>query len=120
MSRIGRKPVPVPSGVDVQISPENVVVVKGPQGALTSTLHRDMALVREDGTILVNRPDDKREHRALHGLTRSLLNNMIVGVTEGYRKNLEIQGVGYRAAMDGQTLVLNVGYSHQVRLEAPP
>jgi large subunit ribosomal protein L6 len=119
MSRIGRKPVPVPSGVDVQISPANVVVVKGPRGELTSTFHPNMAFVREDGTIQVNRPDDARQHRALHGLTRSLLDNMIVGVTEGYRKNLEIQGVGYRAAMDGQTLVLNVGFSHQVRMDPP-
>ena len=120
MSRIGRKPIPVPSGVDVQVSAENEVVVTGPRGTLTSTFDRDMALSRENGEILVNRPDDARQHRALHGLTRSLLNNMIVGVTDGYRKNLEIQGVGYRAAMDGQTLVLNVGYSHQVRMEPPP
>jgi large subunit ribosomal protein L6 len=120
MSRIGRKPIPVPSGVDVQVSAENEVVVTGPRGTLTSTFDRDMALSRENGEILVSRPDDARQHRALHGLTRSLLNNMIVGVTDGYRKNLEIQGVGYRAAMDGQTLVLNVGYSHQVRMEPPP
>ena len=119
MSRIGRKPIPVPSGVDVQVSAENEVVVTGPRGTLTSTFDRDMALSRENGEILVSRPDDARQHRALHGLTRSLLNNMIVGVTDGYRKNLEIQGVGYRAAMDGQTLVLNVGYSHQVRMEPP-
>lgn len=119
MSRIGRKPIPVPSGVDVQVSAANEVVVIGPRGTLSSTFDRDMALVRENGEIQVNRPDDARQHRALHGLTRSLLNNMIVGVTEGYRKNLEIQGVGYRAALDGQTLVLNVGFSHQVRMDPP-
>ncbi|MDP9370053.1 MAG: 50S ribosomal protein L6 [Chloroflexota bacterium] len=119
MSRIGRRPITVPANVDVQIDAENVVRVKGPKGELTSTFNRDITLSREDGTIMVDRPDNAREHRSLHGLTRTLLNNMIMGVTEGYRKDLEIQGVGYRAAMDGRVLVLSVGYSHPVRMEPP-
>lgn len=120
MSRIGRRPITVPANVDIQIDAENVVRVKGPRGELTSTFNRDITLAREDGTIIVDRPDNAREHRALHGLTRTLLNNMIQGVTEGYRKDLEIQGVGYRAAMDGPVLVLSVGYSHPVRMQPPP
>ena len=119
MSRIGRRPITVPANVDVQIGAENTVRVKGPKGELSSTFNRDITLAREDGTIVVDRPDNEREHRSLHGLTRTLLNNMIQGVTEGYRKDLEIQGVGYRAAMDGKVLVLNVGYSHPVRMEPP-
>ncbi len=119
MSRIGRRPITVPANVDVQIDAENMVRVKGPKGELTSTFNRDITFAREDGTIVVERPDNAREHRSLHGLTRTLLNNMIQGVTEGYRKDLEIQGVGYRAAMDGKVLVLSVGYSHPVRMEPP-
>ncbi len=119
MSRIGRRPITVPANVDVQIDGENMVRVKGPRGELTSTFNRDITFAREDGTIVVERPDNAREHRSLHGLTRTLLNNMIQGVTEGYRKDLEIQGVGYRAAMDGKVLVLSVGYSHPVRMEPP-
>ncbi len=119
MSRIGRRPITVPANVDVQIDAENTVRVKGPKGELSSTFNRDITLAREDGTIVVDRPDNAREHRSLHGLTRTLLNNMILGVTEGYRKDLEIQGVGYRAAMDGNVLVLSVGYSHPVRMEPP-
>ncbi|HET8524108.1 MAG TPA: 50S ribosomal protein L6 [Thermomicrobiales bacterium] len=119
MSRIGRRPIPIPTGVDVKIGAGNTVQVKGPKGELNAKFADTLELVREDGTLAVNRPNDERRNRALHGLTRTLLNNMIVGVTEGYRKNLEIQGVGYRAAMDGKTLVLNVGYSHPVRI-APP
>jgi large subunit ribosomal protein L6 len=116
MSRIGRKPITIPAGVEVTIGKQNDVHVKGPKGELSSQFSPDLSLTQENGTITVTRPDDERRHRSLHGLTRSLLNNMVLGVTEGFKKNLEIQGVGYRAAIDGQTLVLNVGYSHPVRM----
>ncbi|MCD6028005.1 MAG: ribosomal protein [Thermomicrobiales bacterium] len=119
MSRIGKLPVTIPSGVDVTIGEDNTVTVKGPKGTLSQQLAPSMKLERENGAILVQRPDDKREHRALHGLTRTLLNNMVVGVTDGYRRDLEIQGVGYRAALDGTVLVLSVGFSHQVRMTPP-
>jgi len=119
MSRIGRRPITIPAGVDLQIDEGNAVRVKGPRGEMSATFDRDMQLSREDGTLLVERPDNEREHRSLHGLTRSLINNMVVGVTDGYRKDLEIQGVGYRAALDGKVLVLTVGYSHPVRLTPP-
>lgn len=119
MSRIGKLPVTVPSGVDVTIDEGNSVTVKGPKGTLSQQLAPSMKLERENGTILVQRPDDQREHRALHGLTRTLLNNMVVGVTDGYRRDLEIQGVGYRAALEGSVLVLSVGFSHQVRMTPP-
>jgi large subunit ribosomal protein L6 len=116
MSRIGRKPITIPAGVEVTIGKQNDVHVKGPKGELSTQFSPDLSLTQENGTITVTRPDDERRHRSLHGLTRSLLNNMVLGVTEGFKKNLEIQGVGYRAAIDGQTLVLNVGYSHPVRM----
>lgn len=119
MSRIGKQPVAIPSGVEVSIGEENSVTVKGPKGTLAQQLAPSMKLERENGTIQVQRPDDQREHRALHGLTRTLLNNMVVGVTDGYRRDLEIQGVGYRAALEGQVLVLSVGFSHQVRMSPP-
>ncbi len=119
MSRIGKQPVTIPSGVEVSIGEDNSVAVKGPKGTLSQRLAPSMKLERENGTIQVQRPDDQREHRALHGLTRTLLNNMVVGVTDGYRRDLEIQGVGYRAALEGQVLVLSVGYSHQVRMSPP-
>src|SRR5687767_13063882 len=119
MSRIGKLPVTIPSGVDVTIGEDNTVTVKGPKGTLSQQLAPSMKLERENGAILVQRPDDQREHRALHGLTRTLLNNMVIGVTDGYRRDLEIQGVGYRAALDGQVLVLSVGFSHQVRMSPP-
>ncbi len=119
MSRIGRRPIAVPGNVDLAIDPDNTVRIKGPRGELQATFDRDLRLVRENGTVTVERPDDQREHRSLHGLTRTLVNNMILGVTDGFKKDLEIQGVGYRAAMDGQTLVLSVGYSHPVRMEPP-
>ena len=119
MSRIGRKPVPVPANVDLVIDDGNVVTVKGPKGQLSATFAPSIVLQRENGVVNVSRPDDSRENRSLHGLTRTLLNNMVVGVTEGFRKNLEIQGVGYRAAMDGKTLVLSVGFSHPVRMTPP-
>jgi large subunit ribosomal protein L6 len=119
MSRIGRKPIPVPGTVELTIEPENRVRVKGPKGELGAVFSRDLTIERQNGDIVVSRPDDEREHRSLHGLTRTLLANMIVGVTDGFRKDLEIQGVGYRAALDGKDLVLTVGYSHPVRMVAP-
>ncbi len=119
MSRIGGKPITVPSGVTITIGKDNNVTVKGPKGELSGTFSPKMQLNQEDGTLTVVRPNDERENKALHGLTRTLLNNMVVGVTEGYTKNLEIHGVGYRAAMSGKNLVLNVGYSHSVTMEPP-
>ena len=119
MSRIGRRPIAIPSGVEVSLDPGNSVRVKGPKGELSSTFSRDMRLSRDNGTLLVERPDNEREHRSLHGLTRTLLNNMVIGVTEGFRRDLEIQGVGYRAALDGKSLVLMVGFSHPVRMTPP-
>lgn len=119
MSRIGRRPIAVPKNVDLTIDANNEVSVKGPKGTLTQRFSPAMIITRENGQVNVARPDDEREHRALHGLTRTLLNNMVVGVTDGYRKVLDINGVGYRAAMDGKALVLNVGFSHQVRMIPP-
>jgi large subunit ribosomal protein L6 len=119
MSRIGVKPIPVPKGVDVQLDADNSVRVKGPKGELSQVFTTRLSIVRDEDVIRVERPNDQREVKALHGLTRSLLNNMVVGVTDGYTKNLEIIGVGYRAALDGKNLVLNVGYSHPVRMVAP-
>jgi large subunit ribosomal protein L6 len=119
MSRIGLRPIAIPNGVDLEIGDDNVVTVKGPKGQLSAAFSPDMQLNRENGTLSVSRPSDHRDHRSLHGLTRSLIHNMVVGVTDGFRKNLEIQGVGYRAAMDGKTLVLSVGYSHPVRMTPP-
>jgi large subunit ribosomal protein L6 len=118
MSRIGKQPIPVPSGVDVTIEPE-LVRVKGPKGQLETRVSRDMTVQQEDGTIVVTRPTDRGEHRALHGLTRSLIFNMVHGVTEGYEKRLQIQGVGYRAALHGRDIELSVGYSHSVQINAP-
>jgi large subunit ribosomal protein L6 len=118
MSRIGKQPIPVPAGVDVFIEPE-VVRVKGVRGELEERVARDMEIAQEDGTIVVRRPTDRGEHRALHGLTRSLIANMIEGVTSGFEKRLEIQGVGYRAALRGNDIELQVGYSHPVSIPAP-
>ena len=118
MSRIGRKPVAVPDAVTVTIAPGNIAV-KGPKGELTQTYSQDMTVSQEDGTILVARPTDRGEHRALHGLTRSLIANMVEGVTDGFEKRLEIQGVGYRAAAKGKNLDLALGFSHPVSIEAP-
>lgn len=119
MSRIGRQPIPVPASVQVDIAAGNFVTVKGPKGQLARQLPGDMILEQEAGTITVKRPSDVREHKALHGLTRTLLSNMVVGVTDGFKKDLEIAGVGYRAAKDGSVLVLQVGYSHPVRMDPP-
>jgi large subunit ribosomal protein L6 len=118
MSRIGRQPIPVPSGVELTVEPE-LVRVKGPKGELQERISRDMTIAHEDGQIVVTRPSDRRDHRALHGLTRSLVANMVQGVTEGFEKRLEIQGVGYRAALRGKDIELSVGYSHPVLIEAP-
>jgi large subunit ribosomal protein L6 len=118
MSRIGRLPITVPSGVDVTID-GRLVTVKGPKGTLSRTLHPDMVVSREDGTLVVTRPTEQKMHRQLHGLTRTLVNNMVVGVTDGYRKGLEITGVGYRAALNGNKLTLNLGYSHPIEIDPP-
>ncbi|MEO5919173.1 MAG: 50S ribosomal protein L6 [Candidatus Limnocylindrales bacterium] len=118
MSRIGRLPVVVPSGVDVTIDGSNVTV-KGPKGTLNRTLHPEMLVSREDATIVVARPSEQKMHKQLHGLTRSLVNNMVVGVTTGYRKGLEITGVGYRAVLVGQKLQLSLGYSHTIEIDPP-
>ena len=114
MSRIGRMPITVPAGVEVSVAAGNVVTVKGPKGTLTQQLHPDMVIEQNGSEITVKRPSDDKEHRSLHGLTRTLLHNMVGGVNEPYKKELEINGVGYRAAKDGKNLVLNIGYSHQV------
>ena len=118
MSRIGKKPIEVPSGVTFEIAPERVTV-KGPKGELSERVSRDMKIVQGEGVVTVERPSDRGPHRALHGLTRTLLANMVVGVTEGYEKKLEIQGVGYRASLKGKNLELLVGYSHPVMIDAP-
>jgi large subunit ribosomal protein L6 len=118
MSRIGRLPIAVPSGVEVSIEGRRVTV-KGPKGSLSRTLHPDMAVAQDDGTIVVTRPTEQKAHKQLHGLTRTLVNNMVVGVTDGYRKGLEITGVGYRAALNGRKLTLNLGYSHPIEIDPP-
>src|SRR5215218_1252972 len=118
MSRIGRKPIPVPETVTVTIEPE-LVRVHGPRGELSERVHRDITVKQEDGTLVVKRPTDRGEHRALHGLTRSLVANMVEGVTTGFTKTLEIQGVGYRAQLKGSDLELALGYSHPVPIKAP-
>ena len=118
MSRIGRMPIPVPAGVDVKLD-GNTLTVKGKNGTLTQSFHPDMNIKYDAGVLTVERPSDDKEHRALHGLTRSLIANMVTGVTEGFKKELEINGVGYRAAMQGTKLVMTLGYSHPVEVEAP-
>ena len=118
MSRIGRLPIPVPSTVDVTIDGRQLTV-KGPKGTLTRELHPDMSVAKEDDTIVVTRPTEQKTHKQLHGLTRTLVNNMVVGVTDGYRKGLEITGVGYRAALNGKKLTLNLGYSHPIEIDPP-
>ncbi len=119
MSRVGRNPIPVPSGVNITVDKGNKVTVKGPKGELSEQCSTDMEVTQDDGQIVVKRPTDQRNHRAQHGLTRALINNMVVGVTDGFSKQLEIHGVGYRAEMKGKNLVLLVGYSHPVEF-APP
>ena len=117
MSRIGRAPIAIPAGVEIKIEENNVVTVKGPKGTLTQQLHPNMNIAQEGAELHVTRPNDAKENRALHGLTRSLLHNMVVGVTEGYKKELDVNGVGYRVAKEGKKLVMNLGYSHQVVME---
>ena len=114
MSRIGLKPISVPAGVTVTVADGNTVTVKGPKGTLTQKFHDGLTVSVEDGSISVSRPDDEKESKALHGLTRTLVHNMVEGVTNGYSKTLIIEGVGYRAAKQGKNVVLNLGYSHQV------
>jgi len=118
MSRIGKKPVVIPEGVTVTIT-ENTVAVKGPKGELTKTFHKDMKISLVDNTVVVERPSDSKFHRTFHGTTRSLLNSMVVGVSEGFKKELVIKGVGYRAQLQGNKLVVSAGYSHPVEMEVP-
>ncbi len=119
MSRIGRKPIVIPAGVEVKVDEANHVSVKGPKGTLDSTIHSMMAITVENGEVAVARPNDGKEARSLHGLSRTLIANMVEGVTEGFKKELEIHGIGYRAQMDGKALVMNLGYSHQVKMDPP-
>jgi large subunit ribosomal protein L6 len=118
VSRIGKQPIPVPDGVEITIEPE-LVKVKGPKGELEERVSRDIGVAQENGEVVVTRSTDRGEHRALHGLTRSLIANMVEGVTNGFEKRLEIQGVGYRAQLQGNKLVLALGYSHPVEMNAP-
>jgi len=114
MSRIGRAPIAIPAGVEIKVEDNNVVTVKGPKGTLTQQFNPNMAIAVEGAELKVARPNDAKDNRALHGLTRTLLHNMVVGVTDGYAKELEVNGVGYRVAKEGSNLVINLGYSHQV------
>ena len=118
MSRIGRLPVEIPKDVTVTVN-GNIVTVKGPKGSLTKEFHKDITIEQEDNKIIVKRPSDDNFHKALHGLTRSLINNMIIGVTQGFQKGLDIKGVGYRAKKQGKKLIMNLGYSHPVEFEEP-
>ena len=120
MSRIGKKPVVIPAGVTVTVAEGNVVTVKGPKGELTHTLHPEMILAQEGNVITVSRPSDEAQHRALHGLTRTLLNNMVEGVEKGFKKELEVNGVGYRAEKKGNQLVMRLGFSHEVIMDEIP
>ncbi len=119
MSRIGKQPITIPAGVDVTIGANNEITVKGPKGTLVQTMSADMIIKKDGDTVTVERPSEVKEHRALHGLTRTLIANMVTGVSEGFTKTLEINGVGYRAAKQGNKLVMNLGYSHQVEMEEP-
>ena len=116
MSRIGRMPIAIPAGVTVEVN-GNVVKAKGPKGELTKAMHPDMIIEVEGSEVLVKRPSEDKMHKSLHGLTRTLVNNMVVGVSEGYKKELDVVGVGYRVAMEGKKLVMNIGFSHQVTVE---
>ncbi len=119
MSRIGLKPIAVPAGVEVTIGAENEITVKGPKGTLSNKLSNEMIIKKEENTIVVERPTENKKHKSLHGLTRTLINNMVVGVSEGFEKKLEVKGVGYRAAKQGNKLVMNLGFSHPVEMEDP-
>ena len=119
MSRIGKMPIAIPAGVTVDVAENNKVTVKGPKGTLERVMASDMTIKVEDGQLTVERPNDLKRSKSLHGLTRTLLNNMVTGVTDGYEKKLEVNGVGYRAAKQGKKLTLNLGYSHPVEMEDP-
>jgi large subunit ribosomal protein L6 len=119
MSRIGKQPIEIPSGVEVTVGDDQVVTVKGPRGTLSQAMHENMRITVEDGSVRVERPDDEGFNRGLHGLTRSLIANMVIGVTQGYEKRLSIVGVGYRAALKGKDLEVQVGYSHPVLVPQP-
>ena len=119
MSRIGKMPIAIPAGVTVEVAENNKVTVKGPKGTLERTLPGEMKIAQNDGVITIERPNDLKREKSLHGLTRSLLNNMVVGVSAGFEKKLEVNGVGYRAAKAGKTLTLNLGYSHPVEMTDP-
>lgn len=119
MSRIGLKPITIPNGVEIKINDNNLVEVKGPKGQLAEQINPDMEVKIEDGVLTIARPTENKKHKSLHGLSRTLISNMIIGVTEGYSKDLEIEGTGYRAAKQGKKLVLTLGYSHPVELEDP-
>lgn len=119
MSRIGRAPIAIPAGVTVTVSDDNIVTVKGPKGTLTQEVNKNITVKQEGNEILVSRPDDEKQNRAFHGLYRALIHNMVVGVTEGFKKTLVMEGVGYRAQVDGKALTLNVGYSHPVVFNPP-
>jgi len=118
MSRIGNKPIEIPAGVEVKLE-GNVITVKGPKGTMTKEMHKDMKITVDNNVITVERPNDQKENRSLHGLTRTLINNMIIGVTNEFSKTLEVNGVGYRAQKKGKQLVLNLGYSHPVTIDEP-
>lgn len=119
MSRIGKLPIPLPKGVQITIGTTNDVVVKGPKGQLSRQLSPEMQIIEDSGQLRVERPSDSKLHRSLHGLTRTLLYNMVIGVSEGWNRQLEINGVGYRASLEGKTLVLQLGFSHPVRMDPP-
>ena len=119
MSRIGKKPINIPAGVTVDVSKHNLVTVKGPKGTLTQEVHPDMTLKVEDNELAITRPTDSKRHKSFHGLYRSLINNMVIGVTEGYKKDLELVGVGYKATNQGQVLELALGYSHSIYFALP-
>ena len=120
MSRIGRAPITIPAGVEIKVEDNNVVTVKGPKGTLTQQFNPNMVITMEEGTLKVARPNDAKENRSLHGLTRTLIHNMVVGVTEGFKKELDVNGVGYRVAKEGNKLTMNLGYSHPVVVEEVP
>ena len=120
MSRIGRAPIAIPAGVEFMVEDNNVVTVKGPKGTLTQQMHPAMTITQEGDVIHVTRPNDEKANRSLHGLTRTLIHNMVLGVTEGFKKELDVNGVGYRVAKEGNKLVMNLGYSHQVTMEEVP
>ncbi|HZK33859.1 MAG TPA: 50S ribosomal protein L6 [Bacillota bacterium] len=117
MSRIGKMPVDLPTNVTIKVDDENIVTIKGPKGELTQKIHKDISVITEDAAVRLERPSNSKPHRSLHGLSRSLINNMMEGVVKGFKKNLEINGVGYRAQKQGKKLILNVGYSHPVEFE---